>query len=70
MGIYGVGRSTAMRFVMQGFRSLQDVLERGKPNESQRIGIELYDVCPLVTVLIGRILQNGFQEKKFKDIPI
>ena len=44
MGIYGVGKTIAVRWVMQGLRTLQDVIERGNINESQRIGIELYDV--------------------------
>jgi DNA polymerase IV len=44
MGIYGVGRTKALKFLAQGFRTLQDVLERGELNDSQRIGIELYDV--------------------------
>lgn len=45
MQIYGVGRSKALQFVMQGFRTLKDLLEKGQLNDSQRIGIELYDVC-------------------------
>lgn len=44
MGIYGVGRSKAVQWVMQGLRTLTDVLERGNVSEIQRIGIELYDV--------------------------
>jgi len=46
MGIYGVGRTKALKYVMQGFRTLQDILERGEPNENQRVGIMLYDVSP------------------------
>jgi len=46
MGIYGVGKIVAMKWVMQGLRTLQDVLERGDISENQRIGIELYDVVP------------------------
>jgi DNA polymerase IV len=46
MGVYGIGRSTALRFVMQGFRTLKDLLERGELTQSQRIGIELYNVSP------------------------
>lgn len=49
MGIYGVGRTKALQYVMQGFRTLQDILERGQVNESQRVGIMLYDVPPLLT---------------------
>jgi len=45
-GIYGVGRTKALKYVMQGFRTLQDILERGEPNENQRVGIMLYDVSP------------------------
>lgn len=44
MGVYGIGRSRALHFVMQGFRTLKDLLERGELNQSQRIGIELYNV--------------------------
>ena len=44
MGVYGIGRSRALQFVMQGFRTLKDLLERGELNQSQRIGIELYNV--------------------------
>jgi DNA polymerase IV len=55
MGIYGVGRTKALKFVMQGFRTLQDILERGDLNESQRIGIEFYDV-----LLSHSILTTGF----------
>ena len=48
MGIYGVGRTKALQYVMQGFRTLQDILERGEVNESQRVGIMLYDVSPFL----------------------
>jgi DNA polymerase IV len=44
MQIYGVGKSRALQFVMQGFRTLKDLLEKADLTESQRIGIELYDV--------------------------
>jgi hypothetical protein len=44
MGIYGVGQTKAHKYVMQGFRTLQDILERGEPNDNQRVGIMLYDV--------------------------
>ena len=44
MEIYGVGRSKAVQWVMQGLRTLKDVLEHGNVTENQRIGIELYDV--------------------------
>jgi Fingers domain of DNA polymerase lambda len=44
MQIYGVGKSRALQFVMQGFRTLNDLLEKGDLTESQRIGIKLYDV--------------------------
>jgi DNA polymerase IV len=50
MGIYGVGKMKAMKWVMQGLRTLQDVLERGGVNESQRIGIELYDVGRCINI--------------------
>ena len=44
MGIYGVGKSKALKWVMQGLRTLEDVLERGNVNEGQTIGIKLCDV--------------------------
>ena len=40
MGIYGVGKNDALQFVMQGYRTLEDVREM----LNLRIGIELYDV--------------------------
>jgi hypothetical protein len=46
MGVYGVGKTIALKWVMQGLRTLHDVLERGDVTENQRIGIELYDVVP------------------------
>ena len=46
MGIYGVGKNDALQFVMQGYRTLKDVQENAQLTESQRIGIELYDVHP------------------------
>lgn len=52
MGIYGVGKTRAMRWVMQGLRTLKDVLDKGEVNESQRIGIDLYDVLSSGTSLI------------------
>ena len=43
MKIYGVGPTKAAEFVQKGFRSLQDILDKGNPSTNQRIGIELYD---------------------------
>ena len=42
MGIYGVGKNDALQFVMQGYRTLEDV----RKLLNLRIGIELYDVHP------------------------
>ena len=68
MGIYGVGRSKALHFVMQGFRTLGDLLERGDLTESQKTGIELYHVCqPNMYFADNRILQKGFHEKRWRD---
>ena len=68
MGIYGVGRSRALHFVMRGFRTLEDLLERGDLSESQRIGIELYHVGqPNMYFTDNRILRKGFHEKKWTD---
>ena len=59
MGIYGVGRATAVRWVTQGLKTLQDVLERGNVSESQRIGVELYDVCPFHCILISGLFKEN-----------
>lgn len=42
LGIYGVGNSTADKWIAKGFRTLDDLLQKAKLNESQRIGIEHY----------------------------
>jgi DNA polymerase IV len=68
MGIYGVGKTRAMRWVMQGLRTLQDILERGDVNESQRIGLELYDVQFLVKGSNNRTLHKGYPEEKSNNI--
>jgi Fingers domain of DNA polymerase lambda len=52
MGIYGVGKTTAIKFVMQGFRTLQDLIEKADLNDSQRIGIKLYEVLLSIIILI------------------
>jgi hypothetical protein len=54
MGIYGVGTAKATAWVMQGLRTLEEVLERGDVTPNQRIGIELYDVhLPLDILTLG-----------------
>jgi hypothetical protein len=71
MGIYGVGRTKALKYVMQGFRTLEDILERGEPNESQRVGIMLYDVSPFAyDTSNNRTFSKGSQERKLKNILI
>lgn len=68
-GIYGVGRNKAVQWVMQGLRSLKDVLAHGKVSESQRIGIELYDVLTLVIQrLDNRTLRREYQGRKLNNI--
>jgi hypothetical protein len=64
MGVYGIGRSRALQFVMRGFRTLKDLLERGELNQSQRIGIELYDVPHQLHLSNNRISPSVFHEKK------
>lgn len=61
MQIYGVGKSRALQFVMQGFRTLNDLQEKADLTESQRIGIELYDVNFSITFLltIGSLYENS-----------
>ena len=68
MGIYGVGKTRAMRWVMQGLRTLKDVLERGDVNESQRIGIELYEVVLSSSETNIRISLRGYQEQKLSSM--
>jgi Fingers domain of DNA polymerase lambda len=69
MGIYGVGRNKAMQWIMQGLRTLKDVLDHGNVSENQRIGIELYDVSPRVNdVDDDRNSKREFQGRKWNDI--
>lgn len=42
LGIYGVGKSTADKWIARGFRTLDDLLQKAKLNDSQKIGIEHY----------------------------
>lgn len=42
LGIYGVGKSTADKWIAKGFRTLDDLLQKAKLNDSQKIGIEHY----------------------------
>jgi Fingers domain of DNA polymerase lambda len=65
MGVYGVGRTIALKWVMQGLRTLPDVLERGDVTENQRIGIELYDVTPLpIQINLFRTLRKEYLGRK------
>ena len=64
MGIYGVGYAKAVKLVMQGFRTLQEVMAKGDLTKAQRIGVELYQVHYLIPLLTNRILHNEFQERK------
>lgn len=68
MGIYGVGKTKALKFVMQGYRTLQELLERADLNESQRIGIQLYDVICISSILNQRTLPNVSQGTKYLNI--
>ncbi|BFZ60179.1 hypothetical protein YB2330_001202 [Saitoella coloradoensis] len=42
-GIYGVGPVQAQKWVQAGIKTLQDVLDRGKPTYDQKVGIKYYD---------------------------
>ncbi|KAL6869308.1 hypothetical protein ACO1O0_000632 [Amphichorda felina] len=43
MQIYGVGTRQAQQWVAQGFRTLDDLMQKAKLSTNQRIGIEHYD---------------------------
>ncbi|KIV79443.1 hypothetical protein PV11_07005 [Exophiala sideris] len=43
MGIYGVGCQTAMTFLAQGLRTLEDIRQKAQLNPSQRVGLDHYD---------------------------
>ena len=64
MQVYGIGKIKALQFVMQGFRTLEDLMQKGNLTESQRIGIELYDVLLLLILIDDRIFAREFQGKK------
>lgn len=42
-GIYGVGTNQARRWIAQGHRTLEDLLEKAKLTPNQRLGIEHYE---------------------------
>ncbi|KAJ4424803.1 hypothetical protein N0V82_000522 [Gnomoniopsis sp. IMI 355080] len=42
LGIYGVGKATADKWIAQGFRTLDDLLQKAKLTNSQRMGIDHY----------------------------
>ncbi|KAK5115966.1 hypothetical protein LTR62_000422 [Meristemomyces frigidus] len=43
MGVYGAGFGTASEWVAQGYRTLDDLLDKASLTDNQRIGIEHYD---------------------------
>lgn len=43
LGIYGVGKATADKWIAQGFRTLEDLSQKAELNTNQKIGIEHYD---------------------------
>lgn len=43
LGIYGVGITTADKWIAQGFRTLEDLVQKADLNANQKIGIEHYD---------------------------
>ena len=68
MGIYGVGRNKAMQWIMQGLRTLKDILDHGDVTENQKIGIELYDVTPLRLIKADeRNSRREFPGRKLND---
>ncbi|KAJ4394409.1 hypothetical protein N0V93_003626 [Gnomoniopsis smithogilvyi] len=42
LGIYGVGKSTADKWIAQGFRTLDDLRQHAKLTDNQKLGIEHY----------------------------
>ncbi len=57
--IYGCGPVQAARWVQQGFKTLQDVMDNGNPTLNQRIGIQIYD--DLVTRISRDEVREHFQ---------
>ncbi|CAG8362470.1 unnamed protein product [Penicillium salamii] len=43
LGVYGAGLSQASKWVAQGYRSLEDLLEKAPLSKQQRIGVERYN---------------------------
>src|SRR6266498_3810053 len=43
MKVYGAGHAVAQRWIAQGHRSLQDLVDKANLTENQRIGVEHYD---------------------------
>lgn len=43
LGIYGVGKTTADKWIAKGFRTLEDLIQRADLNPNQRIGIDHYE---------------------------
>lgn len=43
LGIYGVGLRQANKWIQNGYRTLDDLVDKAKLTESQKIGIEHYD---------------------------
>lgn len=43
LGIYGVGMSTADKWVAQGLRTLDDLRDKGQLTPNQRVGLDHYD---------------------------
>ncbi|KAI3396666.1 hypothetical protein diail_11774 [Diaporthe ilicicola] len=43
LGIYGVGTSTAERWIAQGFRTLDDLVRKASLTPNQRVGVDHYE---------------------------
>ncbi|CAN8098780.1 unnamed protein product [Discula destructiva] len=43
LGIYGVGKTTADKWIAKGFRTLDDLVRKAKLTDSQRLGIDHYE---------------------------
>lgn len=43
LGIYGVGKTTADKWIAKGFRTLEDLVQKADLNPNQRVGIEHYN---------------------------
>lgn len=67
MGIYGVGYSTASRWIAQGHRTLDDLRRKAELTHGQRIGIDHYDDF-LQRIPRAEVAQHGAIIKKALEL--